>query len=165
LTTTDELSYVPLTYGFITYASPSDALFPCRFVDLPSSGNGPVGATLGGAGLAIAATSQHPHEAAAFAAWASSADVQRTIVARSGGQPSSRSAWTDAALDHDSHGFYSDTIATIENAWVRPRDAWWPSFQLEGGRLLTRIIEDGGDAGGALVQLEALYLNGLRRHG
>jgi len=165
LTTTDELSYVPLTYGFITYASPSDALFPCRFVDLPSSGYGPVGATLGGAGLAISATSQHPHEAAAFAAWSSSSDVQRTIVARSGGQPGSRSAWTDPALDHDSRGFYSDTITTIENAWVRPRDAWWPPFQLEGGRLLTRIIEDGGDAGRALVQLEALYLNGLRGHG
>jgi len=38
-------------------------------------------------------------------------------------------------------GFFSGTAATIEYAWVRPRDRWWPAFQLEGGRVLRDGLE------------------------
>ena len=92
---------------------------------------------LGGAGLAVSAASTLPAEAAAFAAWASGAEAQRDIVARAGGQPGQRSAWDDPELDALTGRFYSGTRASIEQAWVRPRDEWWPGFQLEAGRLLT----------------------------
>jgi multiple sugar transport system substrate-binding protein len=92
---------------------------------------------LGGAGLAVSAASRHPAAAAAFAAWASGAEAQRDVVARSGGQPAHRAAWDDPALDALSGAFYSGTRATIDAAWVRPREAWWPGLQLEAGELLT----------------------------
>jgi multiple sugar transport system substrate-binding protein len=157
LTTDDELAYVPLTYGYVTYASPEDVPRPCRFADIPSAGGGPVGAILGGVGLAVPATSRHAAEAAAFAAWACSAEVQRSIVGPSGGQPGSRTAWSDEQLDRAATGFYSGTRASIERAWVRPRDAWWPPFQLEGGRLLTTSLETRRPARATLDRLEALY--------
>ena len=117
--------YVPLTFGFVSYAA--DVRFGA-----PPGGRG---AILGGAGLAVTAASHHPAEAEAFAAWCASSGVQTDIVAAAGGQPAGRAAWHDAAVDAAAHGFYGDTRAAIEHAWVRPRDAWWPPFQRDGGRL------------------------------
>ena len=163
LTSSDELVYVPLTYGYVTYARADTVERPCSFVDIPSAGHGPVGSVLGGAGLAVSATSERPDEAAAFAAWASGADTQQTIVATHGGQPGSRSAWIDPALDAQAGGFYSRTLATIEAAWVRPREAWWPGFQLHGGQLLAAALADGLAAKATLDRLDRLYRDHIRR--
>ena len=154
---TDELIYLPLTYGYVTYAS------GCRFLDLPSAGLGPVGSVLGGAGLAVSATATEPHLAAAFAVAASGSFHQVTFVAPAGGQPGSATAWHDPAIDAAAGGFYSGTIATIEAAWVRPRDAWWPAFQLESGLLLTRSLEERQHPAAVFAALESLYLDHLRR--
>ena len=75
---------------------------------------------LGGAGLAVSAASAHPAEAAAFAAWASGAEAQHDIVARTGGQPGHRSAWDDPELDALAGGFYSGTRASIERGLGAP---------------------------------------------
>jgi len=163
LTAGDELVYVPLVFGFVTYAKTDRVSTPCRFLDLPSAGAGPVGGILGGAGLAVSATSEHPEEAAAFAAFASGADAQRTLVGPAGGQPGSRTAWTDPELDSASGGFFSGTTATIEQAWVRPRERWWPAFQLEGGRLLNRGFAAAEQPRRLLEALDSLFLDCIRR--
>ena len=152
------LVYVPLVFGFATYARADGAEHPCRFLDLASAGSGPIGGILGGAGLAVSAASTHPEEAAAFAAFASGAEAQRSLVGPAGGQPGSRSAWHAPELDEAANGFFSGTSATIEQAWVRPRAAWWPAFQLEGGRLLNRSLANGLAPDALLDALGALYL-------
>lgn len=163
LTSGDDLVYVPLVFGFVTYARADRASHPCRFLDLPSAGAGPVGAILGGAGLAVTAASRHRDEAAAFAAFASGAEAQRTLVGPSGGQPGSRSAWTDPDLDRTANGFFSGTGATIDSAWVRPRERWWPAFQLEGGRLLSGGLAGTERPSRLLRSLDSLYLD-IRGH-
>lgn len=163
LTCGDELVYVPLVFGFVTYASADRVPSPCRFLDLPSAGAGPVGAILGGAGLAVSATSAYPEEAAAFAAFASGAEAQRTLVGPAGGQPGSRTAWTAPELDSASGGFFSGTSATIEQAWVRPRERWWPALQLEGGRLLIRGFAAAEPPRRLLDALDSLYRDCIRR--
>jgi multiple sugar transport system substrate-binding protein len=164
LTSGDELVYVPLVFGFVTYARADRVPSPCRFLDLPSAGAGPVGAILGGAGLAVSATSAHPEESAAFAAFASGAEAQRTLVGPAGGQPGSRTAWTAPELDRAANGFFSGTSATIEQAWVRPRERWWPSFQLEGGRLLSRGFAAAEPPRGLLEALDSLYRDCRQRN-
>lgn len=163
LTSGDELIYVPLVFGFVTYSRADRVTFPCRFLDLPSAGAGPVGGILGGAGLAVSATSKYLEEAAAFIAFASDSEAQRTLVGLTGGQPGSRSAWCDPVVDHEAGGFFSGTLATIEQAWVRPRERWWPPFQLEGGRLLSRGLAAGEPARALLEALDTLYLDCRRR--
>ncbi len=164
LTSGDELVYVPLVFGFVTYARADRVSSPCRFLDLPSAGAGPVGAILGGAGLAVSATSAYPEEAAAFAAFASGAEAQRTLVGPAGGQPGSRTAWTAPELDRAAGGFFSGTSATIEQAWVRPRERWWPAFQLEGGRLLSRGFAAAEPPRRLFKALDSLYRDCIRRH-
>jgi multiple sugar transport system substrate-binding protein len=159
LTATNELACVPLTYGFVTYATSDLVKHRCRFTDIPSAGSGPVGAILGGTGLAVSSACRRKEEAAAFAAWACGRDAQCRIVARSGGQPASRAAWEESTIDEAAGGFYSGTRATITSAWVRPRDAWWPEFQLTGGRMLTRALADGAPSSVTLHELDGLYRN------
>jgi multiple sugar transport system substrate-binding protein len=159
LASSDTLVYVPLVFGFVTYARDDGVQHPCRFLDIASAGAGPIGGILGGAGLAVSATSAHPEEAAAFAAFASGAEAQRSLVGPAGGQPGSRSAWHAPELDEAANGFFSGTSATIEQAWVRPRARWWPSFQLEGGQLLNRSLADGVAPEVLLEVLGALYLD------
>ena len=157
MTTTDEIAYIPLIYGYSTYAT--SAARPCRFTDAPAAADGPRGAVLGGAGLSVSAASAQPAEAAAFAAWASGAQAQHDVVARTGGQAGHRSVWDDHELDALAGGFYSGTRASIERAWVRPRDDWWPGFQLDAGSLLTDNLLD-GDPYAVAARLRELH----RRH-
>jgi multiple sugar transport system substrate-binding protein len=163
LTAADELVYVPIVFGFVTYSRGDRVRFPCRFLDLPSAGAGPVGGILGGAGLAVSATSDHAAEAAAFAAFASGAEAQRGIVGPAGGQPGSRTAWTAPELDLAARGFFSGTSATIEQAWVRPRERWWPAFQFEGGRSLNRGLAEAESPRRLLEALDAVYRDCVRR--
>lgn len=157
MTTTDEIAYVPLTYGYSTYASSAER--PVRFADVPSAGGAPRGAVLGGAGLAVSAATTQPGPAAEFAAWASGGDAQRDIVARTGGQPGHRAAWDDPELDRLAGGFYTGTRASIDTAWVRPRGEWWPQLQLDAGRLLTENLL-AGDTHALTAELRDLH----RRH-
>lgn len=149
----DELAYIPLTYGFISYSARSRPGARARFVDIP----GAVGAVLGGAGLAVSASSKTPQQAAEFAAWVCHPVTQRSIVATHGGQPAGAECWTDSDLDADSGDFYSGTRATIERAWVRPRAPWWPVFQLEAGQALTQGLQDRMPARQLLERLSAIH--------
>jgi multiple sugar transport system substrate-binding protein len=156
LTSADDLAVIPLTFGYSRYAT--DAVQrPCRFGDIPSAGNGPVGAVLGGAGIAITATSEHPTEAAAFAAWVGGREAQCEAVAPEGGQPAHPDAWGDPELDRLAGGLYSGTRAVIDSAWVRPRERWYPSLQRAAGDLLTEGLRRGASAEALTVGIHELH--------
>jgi multiple sugar transport system substrate-binding protein len=135
----DEIAYVPLCFGYATYPR-------LRFRAIP----GVSGSILGGAGLAVSATSPHREAAAAFAVWVCGPEAQRTIVARNGGQPASTAAWDDPAVG----GFFAGTRATIEAAWVRPRDPWWPEFQRAAGERLAAALAHEGDPARLAAELD-----------
>ncbi len=161
MTSSDEIVYVPLAFGYASYSWPERGRRLC-FLDIPSAGRGPVGSILGGAGLAVSAWREHPLETAAFAAWATGAEAQRTVVFPAGGQPGSRSAWLDPELDRASGGFFSGTRTTIESAYVRPRDPWWPPFQIAAGEALNRLLREPRSAVEALAELERLHREARR---
>lgn len=157
MTETDEILYVPLLFGYTNYSRPGARPRPCRFLDIPSAGFGPVGSMLGGAGLAVSAASGRKEEAAAFAAWLTGADAQRDIVAPAGGQPGSRTAWLDPEVVRITGGFTTGTFATIERAYVRPRDRWWPPFQLDAGEALNALLRRRGTPEKGYDGVEWLY--------
>lgn len=158
MSTTAEIAYVPLAFGYTNYARAQPAgRQRLRFLDIPSAGHGPTGSILGGAGLAVSAESVRAGEAAAFAAWVCGPRAQADIVFPAGGQPASRAAWLDPALDAQVGGFFSGTRRTIESPWVRPRDAWWPGFQEAAGGLLVERLGAGVPARVIASALERLY--------
>ena len=84
---------------------------------------------LGGTGLAISARCQRKDIAAQFAQFVASPSTQCGIFFHSGGQPGHRSAWLDDRLNAACSNFFCDTLATLDRAFIRPRDAGYLDFQ------------------------------------
>ena len=59
MSSSDEIAYCPLAFGYSNYARNGYRSKLVSFGLIPSSGKGPVGATLGGAGVAISASCRH----------------------------------------------------------------------------------------------------------
>jgi multiple sugar transport system substrate-binding protein len=144
-------AYVPFVFGYANLSRP-----PLRFADVAGVDGTPRGAVLGGAGLAVLPGSAHVVEAAAFAAWCMAPGVQRKVLLEAGGQPGNRLVWDDPTADEVAGGFLSATRRTIDAAYLRPRDPWWPDFQRDGGRLLVRLLRDGATAGRIVEELTGL---------
>ena len=163
LTAGHDLIYVPIVFGFVTYSRDDRVHHPCRFLDLARPAPARSAGSSAGPGSpcrrrALIRPRQRPSPR--------SPAVQRPsapLVGPAGGQPGSRTAWTAPELDSVAHGFFSGTSATIEQAWVRPRERWWPAFQLEGGRLLNRGLGESVPPDRLLAALGELYLDCIRR--
>jgi multiple sugar transport system substrate-binding protein len=134
--------YAPLLFGYTNYQRPTARGRRLSFCAPPAFGERPA-AVLGGAGLAVSAFSEHPSEAAAFAAWMSGTETQRDVVLPAEGQPSSRAVWVDPEADAVVGGFFSGTRSTIESSYVRPRDPWWPAYQEAAGVALVEALRSG----------------------
>jgi multiple sugar transport system substrate-binding protein len=135
------IACVPLIYGYINYAM--DGFRPERvgFADMPVVGDrSPKGSALGGTGLAVSARSKHPEAAMEFALWAASGEIQRGLYASSNGQAGHADAWEDEAANRATHGFYRNTRATLEGAWVRPRHDGAMTFQKQASTYLNECL-------------------------
>jgi multiple sugar transport system substrate-binding protein len=129
--------YVPYLYGYSNYSRAGFRPYLVRVADVPALGrDGPAGSTIGGTGIAISSGCRHPEVAREYAFWIASADCQRAVYFRSGGQPANVVAWEDAACNAASHDFFRDTRKTLELAYLRPRHDGYMAFQDIGGRLV-----------------------------
>jgi multiple sugar transport system substrate-binding protein len=162
----DAIAYCPALFGYSNYARPGYAPHLCRFTNIPSSSQGgrPRGSTLGGAGLAISSSCRALPQACAYAQWVASAECQRTIYVESGGQPGNRLAWTDPAVNAATSNFFLDTLATLENAYVRARYDGFVPFQEKAGYLIHDYLRDRGDEEVILDALDALYVDSQKKH-
>jgi multiple sugar transport system substrate-binding protein len=153
----DRLAYCPFVYGYAGYAA-RDWGAPVRFGDVPRLvEGGPLGSTLGGTGLAVTRGTRVTAELTRHLGWLMSADAQRGFLPRHAGQPSRREAWTDPDVNAAYGGFYADTLASTEDAWVRPRHPGYPAFQTAASAVLRDAVTGRRPVGEALD--EALRLH------
>jgi multiple sugar transport system substrate-binding protein len=117
----DETAYCPLAFGYSNYSRPHYRSKLISYGLIPSAGHGPIGATLGGAGIAISASCPHRDLALEYATWASGRECQRTLYVESGGQPGSRAAWEDDTANALTNGYFHSTLPVLQGAWLRPR--------------------------------------------
>lgn len=136
----DETAYCPLAFGYSNYARAGFRQQRLGFGLIPSAGGGPVGATLGGAGLAISARCDHRDVALEYARWISGRECQHTLYVGSGGQPGRKSAWLDEGANALAGGYFRDTLPVLENAWLRPRFDGFVQLQNHAGDLLTGFL-------------------------
>jgi multiple sugar transport system substrate-binding protein len=136
----NSIAYVPLTFGYVSYARDGYAGHLIGFADAPSPGPEPAGSILGGVGLAVSARCAEPAAATELAGWLASAGCQRGVYAKAGGQPGHRSAWTDPAVNAESHGFFASTLGTLDAAFVRDRGDGYPALQQRAGALLHQLV-------------------------
>lgn len=154
----------PLIYGYVSYAAKGFRPHRIRFSDIAPLGTaGPAGSVLGGAGLAVSASSKRGTEAAAFAYWVASGEVQAGLYAASGGQPAHAAAWESDDVNAPVANFYRATRRTLDAAWVRPRHDGYMPFQDRAARMINEALQGGAGAGETIRRVNALYRDPLTR--
>ena len=116
--------------------------------------------TLGGAGLAIAAHCRHRSIALEYAQFVASPWTQAGLYFESGGQPGHRAAWTDAAVNRASNGYFRETLSTLDEAWVRPRFPGYLEFQQKAGLAVHDYLWRQGDAPATIAQIKSISIDG-----
>jgi multiple sugar transport system substrate-binding protein len=140
----DEVRFCPLIYGYVNYATRTDERAPVRFVDVPvARPAGRHGSTLGGTGIALSRRSKPSRELLDHLRFLMSESTQVDFIPAHHGQPSHRAAWTHAGVNDASGNFYRDTLATIEQAYVRPRYSGYIAFQTRASSAIRAALVDG----------------------
>jgi multiple sugar transport system substrate-binding protein len=125
-------------FGYSNYSRMGFRQHLLRAADVPSFDGAGTGALLGGAGIAVSASSRHPDAAVRAARLLATAAVQIDPYGVAGGQPGNRIAWQDERLNALTDGFFRRTLHSLEAASVRPRVVGWPRYQLE----LSHVVRD-----------------------
>lgn len=158
MSSTDDIGYCPLAFGYSNYARTGYRRFRLAFTNVPQSrSGGPVGATLGGAGIAITRRCTDIPAAVTYSTWIASAERQRTLYVRSGGQPGNRVAWSDTEANHLTGGFFRSTVATIEQAYVRPRFPGFVDLQTAAAKIVWKSIQTDNSPTVAMRELNELF--------
>ena len=163
-------AYCPLVYGYVTYQRPlagEPGSFRLAAFGAPA-GPGGIGSVLGGTGLAITRSAVELGAAAALIRSLLSDEVQVGLYAELGGQSSARQAWEHPGADAAGGGFYRATLATVEQAWVRPRFAGYPEFQAAASAVLREGLLAGEPHAGLVRRVNELFAaarDGVRAEG
>ncbi|MBF4572509.1 carbohydrate ABC transporter substrate-binding protein [Herbiconiux sp. VKM Ac-1786] len=158
MTSTDEIAYLPLVYGYVTYSTPV-----LRFADAPAAlPGGRRGSTIGGTGIAVSRRAEVTPQLVAHITRLLSEETQRDFIPRHAGQPSARSAWTDPEVDRAASGFYASTLATIESSWVRPRYSGYIPFQSAASALVREVVAGALPVAEGLERLRSAFRVSVR---
>jgi multiple sugar transport system substrate-binding protein len=161
MSSSDDIAYCPLAFGYSNYARKGYRSKLVSFGSIPSSGRGPIGATLGGAGLAISQRCKYRELALEYGFWLAGQECQRTLYVESGGQPASKTAWVDPHANELTNSYFAATLSVLENAWLRPRFASFDNFQNEALVTISQFLSGERSCRETLKQLDELYLNAL----
>ena len=158
LSRNDTYAYAPWTYGYSNFSRRGYAPNILEFGDVIGIDADRPGSTmLGGAGLAVSAKCEHPDVAKAYVEFTGSAAIQNGIYFEAGGQPGHRSAWTNPALNARCADFFTNTLPTLDRAFVRPRYAGYLDFQDTACLYIHEFLREGGDAGATLDIVNRIY--------
>ena len=139
----NDIFYCPYIYGFSNYSRngfKKNVLLFSNVMDL--EGNGPIGTQLGGTGIAVSNTSTFKKEAFQYAFWVASAECQKDIYYKNGGQPGNAIAWEDKIINEETNNFFYNTRATLEGAWVRPKYNGYMKFQDLSGDIINDFLKN-----------------------
>ncbi|URQ74518.1 MAG: extracellular solute-binding protein [Candidatus Ochrobactrum gambitense] len=151
------IACTPLIYGYVNYAMPGFRDRLIHFADIPAGAKGVAGSALGGTGIAVSAFTKHPEAAIDFAYWVASGAVQKGLYAASNGQPGHAEAWEDEGVNAATSGFYRDTRATLEGAWVRPRHDGYMPFQEAASERINKGLQGNEAAEQVIADLNRLF--------
>jgi len=140
LVSSDDYAYATPLYGYTNYSRQGFRSRVLAYDDVPSFDGLASGAQLGGAGIAVSAHSAQPEKAALVAAYLSSAEAQNGPYTEMHGQPGNVRAWLSPAMNSLTHGFFRNTLRTIERSWVRPRVVGWPDFQFAVSQVIHQAL-------------------------
>jgi multiple sugar transport system substrate-binding protein len=162
MATDDAIAYVPLVYGYVNYAAPPGGREAVAFGEAPRGPSGRRGSVLGGTGIALTLRTSPTEELIEHMRWLMSDEAQLDFIPRHDGQPSARRAWRDDAVNRQWCDFYRNTIATAEQAWLRPRYDGYIRFQAEAGALIRNGLAEREPSRTTLAKLRETWRRSRR---
>ena len=157
-------AYCPFAYGYSNYSRPRYAKYLLKAGGLVTFNGQRLRSTLGGAGVAVSAKTNHPRAAMDFAQFTASPEVQKGVYFQGGGQPGHRAAWLDDAVNAASTNFFRDTLQTLEEALLRPQFPGYMAFQDAGTPVAHDCIAGKTKPAAAARELNRLYRAALTQH-
>mgnify|MGYP000088089130 FL=1 len=149
----NDIAYSPLTFCYTNYSRAGFRKNILKYHTAPEINN----AVLGGAGIAITSSCSNVQEAAHYAAWISSDVVQSTIYVNAQGQPGNKMAWENKQANVITNNFFSNTMPSLTNAYLRPRYQGWPKFQTFIGETIHAYLLHDTAPELVLEKLQAAY--------
>jgi multiple sugar transport system substrate-binding protein len=148
MSATDDIGYCPLGFGYTNYARSGYRKSLVSYTNIPADGGGrPAGSVLGGTGLAISVRCRELSTALDYVQWVASADCQRSLYVRSGGQPANKRAWTDPEVNRMTNHFFASTRETLEQAYLRPRFPGFINVQTAASLVVSDFLRGKRNAG------------------
>ena len=149
----NDIAYSPLAFCYTNYSRIGFRKNILNYHTAPEINN----AVLGGAGIAITSSCSNVHEAANYAAWICSDDVQSNIYVNAQGQPGNKIAWENKQANALTNNFFASTMPSLTNAYVRPRYQGWPKFQTFLGETIHAYLLYDTAPALVLEKLQAAY--------
>lgn len=160
LSASDDFACSPCLFGYVNYVRPGFRSHRLSYFDLPlSEGYSRPRSILGGAGIGISAKTNAPDAAISFARWITSEDVQSGHYLANNGQPANRQTWLNQGRNPDVAPFFRGGFHTIDNAWTRPRDPWFPGFVDEVCEVFPDFFRTSIPSTNFLSDINAIYRN------
>lgn len=159
MSSTNRFWYCPFAYGYSNYSRAGYAQYPLRYTNIVKYNEVPMRSTLGGTGLAISSFSSYKEQAVRFAELLASENYQRTEYVMHGGQPGHRKAWIDPRNNKLTDNFFQNTIATLDNAYLRPRYHGYLDFQDQAGDYVQNYLMGKLSKLSALEKINTSYRN------
>ena len=149
----NDIAYSPLAFCYTNYSRAGFRKNILNYHTAPEINN----TVLGGAGIAITSSCSNVQEAANYAAWICSDDVQSTIYVNAQGQPGNKTAWKNKQANALTNNFFASTMPSLTNAYLRPRYQGWPKFQTFLGETIHDYLVHNTDPELVLEKLQAAY--------
>ncbi len=149
--------YGPFDFGYSNYSRDGYAQSLLVAADVVSRQGKPLRTVLGGAGLAISASCKALPEALDYARFTAEGRIQQTLYAENGGQPGHRAAWTSRRVNELTHGFFENTLPTLDRAILRPRFPGYLNFQETAGPRIRAWLMEGGSEKALAEELRDLF--------
>ena len=153
MATHNDIAYSPLAFCYTNYSRDGFRKNKLSYHNAPGIKN----AVLGGAGIAVSAKSKHLNEAAHYASWICSAEIQNSVYVVEQGQPANIVAWQSDFANRLTNNFFFNTVDTLTNAFVRPRYSGWAAFQKNLGEVIHDYLRDDTDPAKVLDHLQEAY--------
>ena len=157
MSSTNKYWYCPFAYGYSNYQRKGYAKYLLNYTGLVTFNDTRLRSTLGGTGIAVSAFSKHPAIAVQFAKEIVSSACQQSFYVEHGGQPGHRQGWLSGHANYLTNNYFSSTLQTLDESYIRPRYNGYLHFQDEAGSPVQQYLQKGGNEKEVLNMINRIY--------
>lgn len=153
----DDIIYSPFLFGYTNYSRNGYKNHIIDFCNCPVNPEKHISSILGGVGLSISSNCKYIDEAAKYIKYVADPFIQESTYTKYGGQPGNINAWKNEENNILCNNFFSNTLRTLQNAFIRPQHPLWNNFQEQGSELLHSGLLKNYSSEKIMKELNELY--------